>query len=717
MPDTTDLVSAVGTWVAVGLALIALVGIVAPVLVWKATLSERNRALNSLQESGAETFGYVGSGLWTGRKVRIFRAVRAPLLRREPVLPTTDAGKAESLEFAGAGGTQGRQPAAQPSESSADWVQFGSVVEGYGIDITKGDDFLLEGSHVWMPVHTSWLLLIGLLGRFGQWQDKGRLPSSIARGIASTQASVRAPGTVVVRGQRAARQQADRRRRRRFDVEPRRDGRWTADPWQRSDAPWEDYGDRRSTNGVTYRPLYGLTGTLHTPSTEGRGGAEDDEKDRVFFSRHKPGRMGDLGKDPVGIDWLFWMAVGCLPTAAGDALCLADVQDVPIIPETPSMPPSARTPRPPALGNVHFDDSGSDSSDYGAAPAPSRASRGGRERALAHGITPAMYVSQQPGDPAAATSLDPGRPRAFEFGRCDTRLDALSDLANIVRAEVNVQVLSLREVALATTEMDTITSDNDGTFIARSSNWLRLESGYSNPRFLRRSDGQATAAALLGLPLSPHGYLISCETSLCRNMLCEAATSLPQLLTRTMWSINDSFGHLDNAVKDNLKTAMMDFTQHTQPFVKQTRLYFEALFRLDAALEAAMKQTSAKEQIANLALGCVMITSPELRSLISQSARLLAQRFDGEIAVDLDAGLIKVPTVLNFLAEFPVDLDDVVPSDFDAAEKTGTVQVPLPRVMLACQRAALRSAMLDSALDSKPLFEAVARLEDVVYMA
>lgn len=716
MPDTTDLVSVIGTWAAVGLALIALVGIVAPILVWKATLSERNQALNSLQESGAETFGYIGSGLWTGRKVRIFRTVRAPLLRKEPILPTTDAGKAVSMEFIQAGGTQANQGVAQPSESSADWVQFGSVIEAYGIHVAKGDDFLLERSHVWMPVHTSWLLLVGIAGRFGQWHDKGRLPSAIARGTASTQASVRAPGMIMMRGQRAQRQQADRHRRQRFDIEPRRDGKWTADPYQRSNAPWDDARDRRSTNGITYLPLYGLTGTLYTPSTGSLGYAEGENQDHVYFSRHKPGRVGTLGADAVGVDWLFWLAVGCIPTEIGNILCLADVQDVPIIPETPRIPLStARTPMPAAPRNVHFEDSVSDSSDYDEPPVPSDASRARLRRP--DYVTPVMYVPQQQGDPTATTSVDPGRPRAFEFGLCNTRLDTLSDFADIVRADVNVQVLSLREVALTTAEMHTIALDDDGSFIARNSKWLRLGSGHTSPRFLRRCDGQATAIALLILPLSPHGYLISGERSLCKNMLCEAAAALPQLLTRTMWSIDDAFGHLDSVVKDNLSFAMQDFHQLTQPYVKLTRLYFEALFKLDMALDEATKPTSAKDHIVNLALGCVMITSAEIRSLISQSARLLAEGFDGKIAVDLDAGLIKVPTVLNFLAEFPVDLDEVVPPDVQDADKTGTVQVPLPRVMLVCQRAALRSAMLDNALDSKPLFEAVARLNHVVYMA
>lgn len=175
-----------------------------------------------------------------------------------------------------------------------------------------------------------------------------------------------------------------------------------------------------------------------------------------------------------------------------------------------------RSPRLPVQRNVHFEDSDSSSSDD---------EYGSRQSTHSPEPSPVAYVPQQPGDPAATASLEPGRPRAFEFGPCDTRLDALSDLVGIVRGEVNFQVLSLREVALTTAETDTITSENDGTFIARNSNWLRLGSGHSKPHFLRRSDGQATAAALLSLPVSPHGYLISCETSMCRNMLCEAANA------------------------------------------------------------------------------------------------------------------------------------------------------------------------------------------------
>lgn len=64
MTDTTHLVSVNSTWLGVGLGVLALVEIVAPVLVCRATKSERTRAINALEEGGAETFGYVSYGFW-----------------------------------------------------------------------------------------------------------------------------------------------------------------------------------------------------------------------------------------------------------------------------------------------------------------------------------------------------------------------------------------------------------------------------------------------------------------------------------------------------------------------------------------------------------------------------------------------------------------------------------------------------------------------------
>lgn len=662
--------------------MMALIGVVGPILIWRATKSERNEAINTVAEGGAESFGYVSHGLWTGRKVRLFRRVRAPLLASEPVLRSNSP--ADLILRFGAGKSADK---AQPPELASSWVQFGSVVEAYNVDVAKGDNLEVQDGSTWLPIHTSWLLLIGLAGRFGKWQDKGRLPWIVQRGTASTQASIRAPG-IVMGGQ------ADGSKGQRPN-----EGWKTSLPWKKSQQPWEDSRDYRSENGLKYRPLYGLTGTLYTAQPHRR--YHDSEPQRivktknVFFSRHDMSRAGNLGEEKVSVGWLFWMAVGCIPTAQNMVLCLADVVDRYMIPDTPSMPSRPTAPVSPAVRFQTEDDT-----DYSP-------SLDDEPIELSHDvISPAMYVPPDgnSGDAATTTSLDPYRPRVFRLSPCDSRLESLTDFAALVHAESSAtQVLSLKEVELEEDDLWNLTMDN-GTYIARSSEWLRLhQTPVEKRKFLHRADGQTMAVALLTLPLSPYGYLMSLEHSLCRDMLCQAADSMPQLLLRVMWSLDGSFEFLENNVKEDLRSTMASFLALTQP-VKRTRLYFEALFKLDQALEATTGHDSSSKQIA-LSLGCVMITSPEFRSLVSQSVRLLEEDFYGTMCVDLDAGLVKVSTVMNFTAEFPFDVKATC-YGMDSPERRGKFDIPLPSIVLICLKASLRSAMLDSALDSRPLFDA-----------
>lgn len=725
MADTLDLVSTIGTWFGVGLALLALIGVVAPVLVWRATKSERNKALNALDQGGADTFGYISHGIWTGTRVRIFRRIRAPLLGSEPVL-RSDGHANVLLRFRPAGGER------QPSEESSGWVQFGSVVEAYNIKVAKGDALEIEKGSTWTPVHTSWLLLVGLLGRYGRWHDKGRLPWTIERGTTSTRATIRVPGVARARGQRGPSRQG-----RHGIPENYRDGSWTSYGWRTSSQAWEDSDNRRSSDGLSYRPLYGLTGTLFTPrmSREMRDArygprqqSPEDEhiKSKVFFLRHKNERSGNLGEETVSIGWLFWMAVGCIPTAENQVICLADVQDRQIIPDTPVSITSAPVSPAPHVRFQTDEETGSiNSSDAGYYSPPHEPTHNmSGPSGPGPGISPANYLPQEPGGSARSVSFDPSSPQTLRLRPCNERLAHLSDFAALVHAESpGTQVLTLQEVALGDAEISSLVDENSGTYIARSSAWLRLTLPHgrlrgsygSDLKFLHRSDGQTMAAGLLNLPLSPYGYLMSFENSLCRDMLCEAAQSVPQLLTRTMWKIEDSFDYLDSEKRGKLHNALAAFHNLSQP-VKRTRLYFDALHKLDKALEETTVQTPTLRYVA-ISLGCVMITSPEFRSLISQSVRLLAEGFNGTMCVSLDDGLIRVPTVLNFLADFPVDLDAIFPN-IDPNERNGVFNVSLNKVVLICLKAALRSAMLDSALDSRPLFEAVSSygLEETPYM-
>ncbi|KAG9256375.1 uncharacterized protein F5Z01DRAFT_698303 [Emericellopsis atlantica] len=618
-PSATDIASTIGTWLGVGLALFALIGIVGPVL-----------AIDSLTRRVGDSFGYVSRGVWAGGQRRLLRQIRAPLLYKEPDL--RDAKFAlEPFEFEAVPtrGTPSRikirsQADGVPSaKTSSGWVQFGSVIEGYNVPMSTGDSLVIRDEEALLPVNTSWLQLTGLLGRYGPWQDKGRLPLQVSHGITSNQAKI--------------------------------DSKFIRESSRGS--------DRHHVN----------------------------PKDHVFFSRHELDRIGHLGKDKYRVD---------------------DVQDIPISPEAassqqPRTPVFDYLPRPAEPRAVHFDDSDDESISVDPEHVP-------RRRLRPTETSAAKYITPRLRDANATNSVDPDRPRGFCLDEWNEREADLSELAGVVHADVpDLQVLSLQEISLSTEDVRDINNADGGTYHERQSEWVRLEEAYDGRRHLRREDAQFIGLALLDLELSPHGYLMSGEPSACRALICQAASSsLPQLLARIMGSI-DALG-LEEAVKDPLKTASRSFYDLTQ-LIRSTRKYYSALHALNLALQDATPTSSTKETTALTSIGCVMLTSPEFRSLIAQSARLLSEGLDGSVVVDLGHGAIEMPTVMNFVAKFPIDTDRLFP---DAASDmlSGTVTIRLARALLACLRAALRSAMFDTALDSVPLFEAVRRLDEVVLL-
>ncbi|KIW63247.1 hypothetical protein PV04_10109 [Phialophora macrospora] len=158
--DSIDIAVTVGTWVAVGSALIALVGIISPYLVLKATRSDRYQALEGV-DSGVP--GYVKDRWRLTRSIR-FRAVRVPILTAPP---------------SQRGGPRLKNGVAGPSEqpllpiSQTGWVNIARLTNHYVEDVKFGDTLVIRQREAWFPMHRFFILGVGLRGRYGHRDDRG----------------------------------------------------------------------------------------------------------------------------------------------------------------------------------------------------------------------------------------------------------------------------------------------------------------------------------------------------------------------------------------------------------------------------------------------------------------------------------------------------------------------------------------------------------------
>lgn len=69
------------------------------------------------------------------------------------------------------------------NETSTSWVQFGSLLQAYRFPMRQGDHLIIESTHAWLPVNKSWILVMGLAGRFGRGKIKESLQSRFLAGL------------------------------------------------------------------------------------------------------------------------------------------------------------------------------------------------------------------------------------------------------------------------------------------------------------------------------------------------------------------------------------------------------------------------------------------------------------------------------------------------------------------------------------------------------
>jgi hypothetical protein len=152
----TDLAGVIGTWIAVFLASVALLGIIGPVILLREIRSKYNRALNAVDD---RQHRYISRGVRISKRSRIFRQINAPALSNPPEL-------SREVLF--------RNDDAMEPASNTGWIMFALTLKAYNIRFPTGDELILENDQIWLPVHRLWILGFGLLGRYGFRTDRGR---------------------------------------------------------------------------------------------------------------------------------------------------------------------------------------------------------------------------------------------------------------------------------------------------------------------------------------------------------------------------------------------------------------------------------------------------------------------------------------------------------------------------------------------------------------
>ncbi|KAF9772377.1 hypothetical protein IL306_009925 [Fusarium sp. DS 682] len=198
-PDPVELTSNIGTWIAAGVAIIALVGVVGPLLALQASMSDKNRAMNAVQDQQQK---YVSRGFRLTKGLRVFRRIRVPNLA--PGYITNEPDTAPLIPPLSAALGRWGFEARDYLPWNTGWAKLSELIESYEVrdgisngpvdlGIPKaGGTLEVVNSRTALVVNKHWILILGLLGRYGERVDKGILQrKGIRRNFDGERASIR----------------------------------------------------------------------------------------------------------------------------------------------------------------------------------------------------------------------------------------------------------------------------------------------------------------------------------------------------------------------------------------------------------------------------------------------------------------------------------------------------------------------------------------------
>jgi hypothetical protein len=280
MVDSLNLAGVIGTWVAVALALVALIGIVGPFLLLRETRSDRYKAVNAID---AKDTRYLSRGLkLPGSRGRLFMRVKAPLL--------SDAPGPNSFQVEEGNSRKDKKRLTNFS-STTGWIYLGLAIQTYSTGLRFGDSLIIRNQQSWLPVHRFWLLRIGLVGRYGHREDGGK---------------------------KKMLENANRLR-----IEEKEEGSAGRDEGRRSRDVELDAEKTKWETSSSAERLSGLTGILWWRT---RVSSQSESRiDEVYFSPHPVSRRQALYPDPIQLPHLFWLSLGCLPLTIGSTTVAYDL--------------------------------------------------------------------------------------------------------------------------------------------------------------------------------------------------------------------------------------------------------------------------------------------------------------------------------------------------------------------------------------------------------
>ncbi|MCJ1248500.1 hypothetical protein MMC30_005718 [Trapelia coarctata] len=630
-----------GTWVAAGLAVVALIGIAGQIVAWRTSRTERYKAISAV---GPVNYGFIGKGWWAGPNTRVYRRIAAPDIKDEKLF--ANASQVWTYE---------RYEHLSDSLRTSSWVQFGGLLKCYKFDLRYGNVLDIQGGRTWLPIHRSYLMAIGILGRVGRRPDRGKWDGRASRVSFYSRDHER---------DRDHHRGRDRELGRRPTV----------------DSAW----------GPTY---YGITAAIQFH--ESRQGKTKE----VLYTPQSKDDIGMITAEQISLREMFLMAVGCIPSGSEECYWLAD---------------SFLTFE--ENEDVYASSLLSDDPDDG--PALDRPTHITRIQAMVENNSDLGELADLPeADEMRALELiviSELDPRLERLAKPFSALPAREKIKTLGVVRLDRETLSsLKNLSDATY----LPATADWIRIPRGKQSYRRDSNVKE--YIRRRDGQSLALALLNIKWHPEGYIIGGISSQHRSIrfLTSAGSTKVFILfiTRLQLGIETlgltldqkrSFFDSAKNVKDQLNIAKKWYKE------RKSRSLMQALYLFQQNIKSVVHKSSRANQM----IGILMISNAEFFALVLESARFLETAGTMPIDIDLTAGTIKVLSGFGVTRTFVVDVDILSPGPNRGSTPEAKATILHTHVLMASLEACLTSVMLNCSFDADRFVSEVLECDEVLFM-